>query len=175
MKHSRLLKSIPVTKPGFSYSTKAVRLLLLFTEIVVALFVLLFMYTAIAKLQDIPKFTYVLGESPLIGKSAHIIGWAIPITELALTTLLFIPQTRTIGLISSTILMALFTGYIIYMLRFADKIPCSCGGVVEQLSWRGHLLLNSLFVASGITSIIVRLRYKSFFAIKQEQPNTCIT
>jgi hypothetical protein len=47
--------------------------------------------------------------------------------------------------------MCIFTVYIGCMLLFAPDLPCSCGGIIRQLSWKQHLLLNLfLLVLAGI-------------------------
>jgi len=40
------------------------------------------------------------------------------------------------------VLMTVFTLYIAYMLLFTPKLPCSCGGVLQQMTWKQHLLFN---------------------------------
>jgi len=30
-----------------------------------------------------------------------------------------------------------------------DNLPCSCGGVIQQLSWTQHIVFNLIFIAAG--------------------------
>lgn len=118
-------------------------------EVIAALFILLFTYTALSKLGDRQGFRNVLFQSPLIGKAADLISWIIPVLELFISLLLFFPKTRKIGLYAATSLMAVFTVYITYMILFEKDLPCSCGGVIGTMNWGQHLVFNILFVAAG--------------------------
>src|SRR5690242_15491099 len=89
-------------------------------EIISALFILMFLYTAISKTQNI---NYTIGtlRSANIFKDyslAKAIAWAVVIAEYTVSVLLFFPGTRKLGLYSSLGLMTLFSLYIIYMKLF---------------------------------------------------------
>jgi len=125
-------------------------------EIISALFILLFVYTALSKLYDPAKFTWALGNSPLIKGAKEFITYALPITELIVAALLFIPRTRKIGLYSSLGLMTIFTLYIGYMIAFTPKLPCSCGGILQQMTWTQHLLFNILFTLIALMGVLLQ-------------------
>lgn len=114
-------------------------------EIISALFILLFVYTAVTKLNDFENFRNVLKSSPLIGDKALFVAWMLPIGELIVSLLLFMPRTRVLGLHCSLVLMIVFTAYLSYMLTAAPHLPCSCGGVLQQMSWKEHLVFNICF------------------------------
>lgn len=124
-------------------------------EIISALFILLFVYTASSKLLELEKFQNTITQSPLIGDFASLISWAVPITEIGLALLLLIPKTRLIGLYASTAMMTVFTLYIGYMIVFTPKLPCSCGGVIKYMTWNQHLLFNIFFTLLGMWGIIL--------------------
>lgn len=124
-------------------------------EIIAALFILLFVYTASSKLLEMHKFQYTIAKSPLIGDFANLISWAVPITEISIAIILLIPKTRLVGLYASTALMAIFTLYIGYMIAFTPKLPCSCGGVIKYMSWNQHLLFNIFFTLLGVWGIML--------------------
>jgi hypothetical protein len=90
---------------------------------------------------------------PALESVAHIVVWLLPATEIVIALLIFIHQTRKTGLYAATILMILFTLYIIYMMLFYPNLPCSCGGFLTELSWPGHLVFNSSFILLGILAI----------------------
>ncbi len=115
-------------------------------EIICFLFIVLFTYTAVTKLMDVQKFRMVIGQSPLLTQIALPISWIIPISELMIVALLFIPRLRMVGLIASLTLMIIFTAYISIIMNFSEHIPCSCGGVLSELRWNDHLLFNIAFV-----------------------------
>lgn len=114
-------------------------------EIISALFILLFVYTAVSKWLDWENFRYVLSKSPFIGTNAGWVTWALPALELIIAAMLFVPRTRLWGLYSSFGIMTAFTLYIAYMLAFTPDRPCSCGGVLQSMTWNQHLIFNIFF------------------------------
>lgn len=129
-------------------------------EIIAAFFIILFIYTAINKLSAISQFQNVLSKSSLIGNMAYPVSWIIPISELAIVVLLFFPATRSAGIYSSLFLVTAFTIYLVYMLAFASWLPCSCGGVLSQMSWKQHILFNISFILLALVAILIRPKHK---------------
>lgn len=125
-------------------------------EIISVLFVILFLYTGISKLMEYAVFKKQVAESPILKPFAWWIAWGIPLTEFAVAVLLLLPRWRLRGLYSALGLMLLFTGYIIAILGFSEHLPCSCGGVLESLSWRAHLIFNSVFIILASAGILVK-------------------
>lgn len=115
--------------------------------IICTLNIILFVYASSAKLLDYYNFQFGLSESPYIAPFASILSWGVPVSELVIAAFLIIPALRLTGLYASFILMSLFTIYIAAMLLFGSEIPCSCGGVLEEMSWGAHIVFNSAFVA----------------------------
>jgi putative oxidoreductase len=122
-------------------------------EIISALFILLFVYTALSKFLEFANFKNVLGNSPLLSSYNIQVAWTLPIVELTVSLLLFAPRTRLLGLYSSLLLMTLFTVYIGYMLAFTPNLPCSCGGVLKDMTWSQHLIFNLFFTLLATTAI----------------------
>jgi hypothetical protein len=125
-------------------------------EIICSLLILLFVYTAFSKLLDFRSFTLVLQKSPFIGDKAAVVAYALPIVEVIVSALLFIPRSRLWGLYSSTVLMAMFTLYIAYMISFSPNLPCSCGGVLRQMTWNQHLFFNIIFFLLSLTGVLLK-------------------
>ena len=124
-------------------------------EIIVSLYVLLFVYAAMSKLLDFQKFVVQLGQSPMLTEMARYVAWVVPGVELFISFLLLLPKTRIGALYASFSLMTLFTVYIVLASRFSDYVPCSCGGVIQQLSWGQHLIFNLVFLALGVSAILL--------------------
>lgn len=124
-------------------------------EIIAALLILLFVYTAVSKLTEQAAFIYVLKKSPLVSDFASTIAWSLPTIELIIALLLMFPATRTIGLYASAIVMSVFTIYIAYMMAFTPQLPCSCGGVLKQMTWNQHLVFNIFFTLLAIWGIML--------------------
>lgn len=128
-------------------------------QLTCSLFILLFVYTALSKFHEFNSFKVVLGKSPFIKNKNEILAWCLPIVELIVAGLLFFPTTRRLGLYSSLVLMITFTLYIGYMIAFTPHLPCSCGGVIKQMSWKQHLLFNIFFTALAFIGIVIDSRY----------------
>jgi methylamine utilization protein MauE len=122
-------------------------------DIICGLLILLFTYAAISKLRDGQHFQVVLDQMPLIKHVAGFISVALPVTELVVTALLFLPPTRLLGLYASFGLMLVFTLYISFMILFAPHLPCSCGGFLQKLNWTQHLVFNLFFIALSASAI----------------------
>ncbi|MEH6763827.1 MAG: MauE/DoxX family redox-associated membrane protein [Aequorivita antarctica] len=132
------------------------------TVVVVSyLFVLLFLYAAISKLLAFETFTVQLAQSPLLSAYAGVIAWAVPGLEILIAILLTIPKYRIPALYVSFTLMVMFTTYIYIILNFSEFIPCSCGGVLEKLSWTQHLIFNVVFIILAGVAILVTGWYTS--------------
>lgn len=111
-------------------------------NLIVAAFIFLFTYTAISKILSHELFRNTLDRSPIIGNYATFLSIALPVTELVVACLLFFPRYKLAGLYSSFLLMLVFTFYLGYMILFDEELPCSCGGVIQQMSWQQHLWFN---------------------------------
>lgn len=124
-------------------------------EVICFLFIVLFVYAATNKLLDLEKFRVQIGQSPLLTFIAPFAAWFIPISEIAIALMLAVPRFRIEGLYASFGMMVMFTAYILAILNFSAHIPCSCGGVLEQLGWTEHLIFNLGFVMLGLVGIIL--------------------
>lgn len=124
------------------------------------LFVLLFVYAAVSKALDFETFTVQLAQSPLLSAYAGIVAWAVPGLEILIAVLLTIPKYRIPALYAAFTLMVMFTAYIFIILNFSDFIPCSCGGVLEKLSWTQHLIFNIVFIILAGVAVFLSLQEK---------------
>tara|TARA_R110000851_G_scaffold310283_2_gene470021 strand:- start:20249 stop:21727 length:1479 start_codon:yes stop_codon:yes gene_type:complete len=118
----------------------------LLVNIISILFIVLFVYAAISKLLDFETFTVQLAQSPLLSAYATIIAWLVPGVEIIIALLLVLQRFRPPALFAAFALMVMFTSYIFIILNFSDFIPCSCGGVLEKMSWTQHLIFNIGFI-----------------------------
>ncbi len=125
-------------------------------EIISALLVLLFTYTAISKWMDFQTFRFQLGRSPFITDYSGPLAYGIPLLELLAALLLVVPDSRLAGLYISLFLMTLFTGYVYAMLHFSYFLPCSCGGVLSSMSWTQHLIFNMAFTGLAVAGILLQ-------------------
>jgi hypothetical protein len=132
-------------------------------EIITVLNIILFLYTGIAKIMDYSLFKEQLAMSPILSWAATPVAVLLPVVEFAIVLMLVIPRWRLKGLYASFIIMTLFTAYIIAMFIVAPEMPCSCGGIIELLSWRGHIAFNSAFILLNALAIYLRRKEKKEF------------
>jgi uncharacterized membrane protein YphA (DoxX/SURF4 family) len=129
-------------------------------EIISILFVILFLYTGISKLMEYGVFKEQIAESPILQPVAPFIAWSLPLTEFLVSILLIIPRWRLKGLYASLMLMIAFTLYIGAIMTFNKELPCSCGGIIDLLSWQGHLVFNSVFILLAYAGVRLEKRIK---------------
>lgn len=133
-------------------------------------FIFLFVYAALSKVTTLDSFEAVLATSPLIGKAAAVVAILLPASELGIASLLFIPKCRRLGFFAAFILMGAFSGYILYMLLFVPHLPCSCGGLLQLLSWKQHLVFNLMFTGLAFLGGLLETRQqKKIFLNKAVQ------
>lgn len=125
--------------------------------------VFLFVYTATAKLFQFQLFRYRLDTYPWIRHVGGLIAWGVPLLELTIAVLLISERRKLIGFYAAFGLMAIFTIYLVLMLSTEQHLPCSCGGAIEGLTWRQHIVFNLFFlVLAGLgIKIVHSLRFSS--------------
>jgi len=117
------------------------------------LLVFLLAYTGVSKWLGYEKFKGVLSQSPWINTWAPAIAFLLPVIELVIAVLLVIPATAYLGLLASLAILFVFTCYLILMILFAPHMPCACGGVIESLGWRSHILFNLFFLGMSFAAV----------------------
>lgn len=128
-------------------------------EFISYFFILLFCYAGISKLLDFENFQDQISASPLLNGFSQFLPYTIIIVEFLIAGLLCYRKTRTTGLIGSFILMLVFTGYIALLLSTSQHLPCSCGGILEKMSWHQHLYFNIGCVILSFIALRLNLKY----------------
>ena len=123
-------------------------------------FTALWGYAAANKLLDINAFRGQLSQSPLLLPFYKLTSVIIPAIEIILAWMLAFPGTRLFAFYGSFFLMAAFSWYIIAITRFSDYVPCSCGGILEQMSWNAHLWFNIGLVLLAAIAVLIYPRRK---------------
>jgi uncharacterized membrane protein YphA (DoxX/SURF4 family) len=131
----------------------------LMVEIISYLFIILFVYAAVSKLLDFEHYKAQIRQSSLLNTYTDYVAWGVPVIEILVSLLFFLPKLRLAGLWASFTLMVIFSTYIIFVLNFADSIPCSCGGVIASLSWSQHLIFNIGFSLLAIFGILLMQKH----------------
>lgn len=127
----------------------------LIVDIIIFLCILLLVYAAVSKLLDYMKFVVQLGQSPMLTHFARFLAWSVPGVELLISLLLIFQTTRLAGFYAAFSLMTMFTTYIVLASRFSDYVPCSCGGIIQNMSWTQHLIFNLVFLSLIVIAILL--------------------
>lgn len=132
------------------------------TEAIGAILIGLFAYTGAGKLVNFETFYYRISDIPLLGTSRGL-AIVIPTVEILVAVLLLLKSTQLWGFYASATLLTVFTIYMALMLLFATKLPCSCAGVLEHMTWKQHIAFNIFFLLLTLFGIKTKL--------KQYKPN----
>ncbi len=133
----------------------------IFVDTVTCLLIILFLYTGLYKTIHHEDFASTIINAPLITPYYLFISYAIPAIELLITAGLLTSLVRENAvlrkwsLLASAILMATFTWYVWYMLKFSPRLPCSCGGIIDKMNWHQHLYFNTTFTILSILAFIM--------------------
>jgi methylamine utilization protein MauE len=139
-------------------------------EIICGLLILLFTYTGLSKLYNHELFHSQLIVFPLIKYAEPLLSWVLPVTELIVALLLFTQKLRLAALYITLVLLIAFTVYLIVMILFDINLPCSCGGIIQYLSWKAHVVFNLFFIAVTVIGIALQKNIKAdFFQIPKIQ------
>ncbi|ABQ06059.1 MULTISPECIES: MauE/DoxX family redox-associated membrane protein [Flavobacterium] len=133
-------------------------------EAICLLYILLFVYASVSKIIDFENFQVQLGQSPLLSAFAVPVSWGVIISELGIALMLVFPGSRKIGLYAGFCLMTMFSAYIFIILNYSSFVPCSCGGILEKMSWGTHLAFNIVFVLLAALAITVYPDHNRLFS-----------
>lgn len=126
----------------------------LILEIISIGFVFLWVYAAVSKLLDYENFGVQLGKSPMLTAFAGIVVWLVPAVEIIIAVMLSVNRYRIFGIYVSYCLMVMFTTYIVIITKFSSHTPCSCGGILEEMSWSQHLIFNVVWIIATVIAIV---------------------
>ncbi|QNK64142.1 hypothetical protein H7F33_06550 [Pedobacter sp. PAMC26386] len=134
----------------------------LIIEVICGAIILLFVYAAFSKLADSEDFRKQLSMQVFPQYLVGTLLYLLPGIELLAVILLMIRSRRLLGLTLSVLLMTTFTGYgTLVLLEYYDHIPCSCGGVLENLGWQEHLWFNVFFLVLSILGLLFQYQIQS--------------
>lgn len=126
-----------------------------FVQLISIFFIVLFSYAAFSKIADFENFQIQLAQSPLLSSYAGFVSYAVIVIELLICWMLIIPKYKIAGLHASCGLMTAFTIYIHLILNYSDFIPCSCGGILEDMTWTTHLIFNIVCVILSVLAVLL--------------------
>jgi hypothetical protein len=136
-------------------------------EIISISLIILWSYAAFSKFANLDKSHSEMLNQVFPAWMADILYWLIPTIEVGLCVLLVFTKTKLVGLYGSLILMSSFTLYIaIVMTGVFGRVPCSCGGILKNMSYSIHLFFNLFFVVLALLGIGLVKRWTTFNTIK---------
>lgn len=112
--------------------------------------IFLYVYTAFSKLVDLEKFEQQISQITLLKEAPVVVFGFLFIGEVVSAILLAYKKTMAKGFLLSSILLLLFTLYITSILISSRHLPCSCGGIMQKLSWTQHLILNCFLLGASL-------------------------
>lgn len=132
----------------------------------------LWVYASCSKLFTYQLFVSQLEMHPMLKQFASSLALIIPVSELLIAILLIFSSTRIMGLYCSTILLIIFTIYLIIMILTDSHLPCGCSGIISGFSWKEHIVFNCVFILLSITGIWLYKKEKIFYkgSAKKTQP-----
>lgn len=119
---------------------------------------IIFFYSGVDKLSHFDQFVNNFSKSPF-ARNQYLseLSLTIIFLEIGLSLLLFFDKAKRIALIGFGILSFLFSLYISLMLFYSPYLPCSCGGIIDILSWNEHLVLTVfLFFLSFYSAELIK-------------------
>lgn len=145
-------------------------------QVLIYFFIILFVYAAVSKLTDFENFQVQVAQSPLLSAFATFIAYTTVIGELIIALMLCFQKSRLLGLYLFLGVMTAFTVYIFLILNYSPFVPCSCGGVLEDLGWWEHLWFNGVVCLVCVLVILTEhpsiLNRFSFVAQKKQNAST---
>ncbi len=143
-----------------SQNTHTMRTKNLIAETIIFLLLLMWAYTFASKVLDFDTFRRQINGAYLLSSMGSALPYCLQLLHLLLVLLLLKKSWRKIGLITSLSVLLLYTGYLIYILKFAPSIPCSCISLFRGLNWNDQLWINLAVLTLNIIGLIM-FSYKS--------------
>lgn len=125
----------------------------LITEIIIFLLVLLWAYTFASKIFDFDTFRRQIKGAYILSAGGAILAYLLQATHLGIIILLVNKNWRKAGLLVSLIILVIYTTYLIYVLKFAPSIPCSCISLMSGMNWNDQLYFNFIALAFNLTGL----------------------
>jgi uncharacterized membrane protein YphA (DoxX/SURF4 family) len=128
-------------------------------ELFTYLLALLFLFTSLNKILDMHHFVREMNNQVFPKPIPSLLIVLVPLVEIATAILLLRLKTRIKGLWLSFILMVAFSSYVgLVVLHIFTKVPCSCAGVFNHMTWLQHLAFNIGFTVIAAGCLLIAKR-----------------
>jgi len=124
------------------------------TFIISLLLALAFVYAAGVKLWGYMHSKTGFDFFPFMKNYHQLLFWGLMVAQLAIAGLLLFRRLRLAGLYGAFFMLAGLSTYLYVMLHYANHIPCACTGIIQGLSWQGHLWFTigfTVLAGAGVT------------------------
>lgn len=123
--------------------------------ILTRIFLLLFLYSAAVKFLEFGEFKSELAKSPFLHPIVGLMAWLVPASELVVGILLIFQRTQQFALYIYFYMMFAFTCYVYLMMEKAYYLPCACMGIIDELGWEAHLIVNIIITIVVLVAILL--------------------
>lgn len=131
------------------------------SEIIIFVLLVMWVYTFFSKIFDFDTFRRQINGAYILSAGTPILPYILQFLHLALIVMLLAKGWTKIGLMTSFSVLLLYTAYLVYILKFAPSIPCSCIAVFKGMIWQDQLYFNFIALAINIIGLI------TFFSLKR--------
>lgn len=152
------------------FALTTTRLNRLLTELIGGLLILLFTYAAITKVAAFNTTLHELQNQVLPRGTAPYLAVGIPLLEVFIVAGLLTRRFKATALYASLGLMTVFTVYIgLALLQVYNRMPCSCGGVLKNMSWHAHFVFNLFYVVITLVAIAAERKLRQTAELPVEE------
>jgi putative oxidoreductase len=121
------------------------------------LLILMFLYASFSKIFDPEGFKDSMERQPFPHWLGNSFLFLVPASEIFVSILLLKERSWKKGMIGAVMLMSLFSIYVgLVLFHFFKYVPCSCGGIIKQLTWSEHFIFNLFFLAISIVGWLLK-------------------
>ena len=139
------------------------------SELIIFILILIWAYTFASKIFDFDTFNRQIKGAYLLSAGGAVLPFVLQAIHLVIVITLRNKNWRTLGLLTSPSVLTIYTAYLIYILKFAPSIPCSCIAVFRGMNWNDQLYFNFIALSINIIGLI------TFFSLRRAPHNSVQT
>jgi hypothetical protein len=125
------------------------------TEAIISILIALWCFTFVSKIVDFETFNRQIKGAYLLSALGTFLPYFLQCLHLVIIILLINKRLKKYGLLASLNVLTLYTAYLVYVLKFAPSVPCSCIAVLRGMNWTDQLYFNFVALAINITGLIM--------------------
>ncbi|WP_353151561.1 MauE/DoxX family redox-associated membrane protein [Chryseobacterium sp.] len=131
------------------------------SELIIFILILVWAYTFASKIFDFDTFNRQIKGAYLLSAGGSVLPYILQAVHLGIVILLLNKSWRRLALITSLFVLIIYTAYLIYILKYAPSIPCSCIAVFRGMNWQDQLYFNFIALIINIIGLI------TFFSLRR--------